>query len=366
MAQVLEQTRQIIPTEAEAFAPLDLVYARYPLQAADRKRFGAYRLGHSAIIETPESVASRGEILTNPSQIIRQKIGRRGSQTNLDFAYFRQEPLSNHLGKTRSVPYQIVCDNRGRYSLQEFDGAMTIIGEDPRVMHGVRMRSGMGKVHSGVCVSTVHASLDPTLGPNSARIKQVFYWGIALNSLEPVLEIPDLKNTCVYPIGAGDDDTSLAVFGRPHPDISYHRVDNLEAINHELIVNSPRITAGFLPDGARTGVNYIKGSKDLGYLELDIHEAFQEMSDGGKIMYYRLGRYGFQLPTKANPDGRLIPLGVIARRSQFPEAAPKPADQSVADYTHILYGSMGDPEIGYMVTGVSDRHIGVAQIIRTA
>lgn len=144
--------------------------------------------------------------------------------------------------------------------------------------------------------------------------------------------------------------------GRPHPDITYSCVASLSHITKDAIESGQNITKSFLPAGIRVGVNTVNsvpGHPD--YLELDIHEAY-ETNEAGKILHYRLGRYGFELST-----GKVKLLGVIARRSDFPMAAPKPPENDVSDYMDILYGSMG--YVGRMVTGVSDRHVGIADVV---
>lgn len=342
---------------SKGFEQLDWAHRDLLISPEDLAPFRSYILGKTVLMDTPADVTEQGQILTNPSQVIRLQPGSNGNDISLDFAYFRREPLSNHLGKTNAVPLLISKDSHGKPTLSPYHDAMTLVGEDPRVMRNISIRSGTGKIHTGWCVSTVVATPNPLPDTNDATIKQVFYWGKTLTSLQPVAEIDDLKNTCIYPVNDDTEDPRLYVFGRPHPDISFGKVGDISQITKQKIESDPRITQAYLPEGIRCGVNYIKGTPNTSYLELDIHEACQPVIDGRKILHYRLGRYGFELTAQ-----RLIPLGVYAVRSQFPDAIPKPSDLSVASYDDVLYGSLGDPEIGYMVTGIADRHIGLAEI----
>lgn len=360
MTLILDSPAEARIQTSAGFEQLDEAYSRLNLSDHDLRPFGSYALGQTVILPTPESICRPGEILTNPSQVIREPSGISIDSATVDFAYFRKEPLIDHLGKTTAVPLIISKDPSGSYSLSEHPTAAVLEGEDPRVMRNIRIKSGTGKVHTGWCISTVIATPDLRPGSNDATIKQVFYWGETLTNMEPVAEIDDLKNTCPYPASSDGEDTSLYVFGRPHPHISFGKVADITKITKTGIESDQRITQDFLTEGIRCGVNYIKGNANKKYLELDVHEASQPMVDGKKVLHYRLVRYGFELKSR-----RLIPLGVYAVRNQFPDALPKPPDSSVGDYSDILYGSLGDPDIGYMLTGLADRHIGLAQILPT-
>lgn len=108
----------------------------------------------------------------------------------------------------------------------------------------------------------------------------------------------------------------------------------------------------------------VKGTADPNRLELDVHEAYRQKHHNGDSLHYRLARYGFELPTDSSL-GRLIPLGVLATRGQFPDAEPKPPENGVGGpeddgYMDILYGSAGSS--GRIATGVSDRHVGLAEL----
>jgi len=344
------------------FAALDEVYRANPPTPDDIAFFGQYALSGTVLLETPSEVLDAGEILTNPSQIEKIHTTVEGVPGQYDFAYFRREPMREHLGQTHSVPYLILEGKSGEPQLVPFTEANTLEGEDPRVMQNVKMRGKDGIVRNGWCVSTVIATPKANNPVDVEKIEQVFYWGQTLGTLEPVLRVPNLKNICIYPVGEADD-TSLDVFGRPHPHISYMRVKDLSEITEEAISSSLLITKGFLPPHVHCGVNLVKGTSDPNRRELDIHEAYAPAAIGGKVLHYRLGRYGYELPSADLPEGRLVLLGVLATRSSFPDAPPKPPENGVLDYTDILYGSMGTA--GRMVTGVSDRHVGLATITRT-
>ncbi|HSX15409.1 MAG TPA: hypothetical protein VLF40_01330 [Candidatus Saccharimonadales bacterium] len=356
---------QGVPTGyPEGFAALDEAHRLHAPTEEDIARYGRYALQGAILLETPADVLAAGEILTNPSQIEKIHTTVDGVVGEYDFAYFRREPISEHLGKTSSVPYLIMKGENGLPRLVPFDQARTLEGEDPRVMRGVRLRGKDGIVRSGWCVSTVIATAKPDNPVDVDKIEQVFYWGETLGMLEPVLRVPNLKNTCLYPVAASEDDTRLDVFGRPHPHISYCRVNDLSEITEELINRSLIITGDLLPPDTHCGVNLVKGvAGESNTRELDIHEACAPMTAAGKVLHYRLGRYVFRLPSADAPNGLLIPF-TFANRGDFPAAEPKPPENGVADYTDILYGSMGTT--GSMLTGVSDRHIGFATVVRVA
>jgi hypothetical protein len=354
-------TREISAPYPEEFAALDEAHRLHPPTPGEIALYGRFAISGALILETPSDVLAQGEVLTNPSQIEKIRTTVNGVYGEYDFAYFRREPTRLHLGKSRSVPYIILTEEGREPRLVPFTEAKTLEGEDPRVTRNVKMKGKDGIVRSGWCVSTVVATPKTDNPEDVEKIEQVFYWGETLGALKPVLKVPNLKNTCIYPVGDADD-TSLDVFGRPHPHISYTRVKDLNEITEERISSSLLITKGFLPASVHCGVNFVKGTGDPRRRELDIHEACAPMTADGKVLHYRLGRYGYELPSAASPNGRLVSLGVLAVRDDFPGASPKPPENGVADYMDVLYGSMGNS--GRMVTGVSDRHVGLATVQR--
>lgn len=202
----------------DGFEALDKLYAKHPPDAADLKRFGQYAITNASILETPRSVQDRGEILTNPSQIEVAHITIKGAETAVQFAYFRQEPTTMHLGRTAAVPYLILPNAQGKPYLTEFVEATPLLGEDPRIMPGVNIKGALGKIHKGWTVSTVEATAKPDNPAEVEGIKQVIYWGENLGKLEPVAEIPDLKNACIFPAAQTsgiDTDIRVHLFGRP-------------------------------------------------------------------------------------------------------------------------------------------------------
>lgn len=335
----------------DAFEVFNEAYRRHQPTKEEYRIYGQYAITNTLILETPADVLASGEVLTNPSIIVD------------GFAYFRREPTSFHLGKTTSVPYKLLRNKNNGLYLSEFAEAEVLLGEDPRVMRNIKIAGLNGKIHNGWCVSTVVATAMPDNPADVQGIRQVFYWGEKLGELEPILEIPDLKNTNIFPLSEinGDDtDTRFDVFGRPHPHISYIRVPGLMSITNEIIQSGAMITEGFLPPDVHVGVNNVKAVPGYPNLrELDIHEACAPITPKGKILNYRLGRYGYDLST-----GLITPLGVLASRSDFPEADEKPPENGVGSYKKVLYGSMGDPKTGMMLTGVSDRHVGLAHLVR--
>ncbi len=346
-----ERDLAISDGQPDVFRVFEESYRRHQPTEEERRIYGNYALRDAVILETPADVLASGEVLTNPSIIVD------------GFAYFRREPTSFHLGKTTSVPYRLLRNKQGEIYLSEFAEAAVLPGEDPRVMRNIKIAGLNGKIHNGWCVSTVVATAMPNNPADVQGIRQVFYWGEKLSELEPILEIPDIKNTNIFPLSdiSGDDtDTRFDVFGRPHPHISYIRVPGLMSITNELIQSGAMITEGFLPPDVHVGVNNVKAV--LGYpnlRELDIHEACAPITPKGKMLNYRLGRYGYDLST-----GLITPLGVLASREDFPEAGEKPPENGVGSYKKVLYGSMGDPKTGMMLTGVSDRHVGLARLVR--
>ena len=366
------------PLAFEGFAALDQTYKDLGVAPDDLARFGEYVIANARILDTPADVLERGYVLTNPSQIetITQEID--GQLVPQSFAYFRHEPASLHLGHTAAVPYLIREGDRGKPYLSRFDEAMELTGEDPRITRDVKVRGVAGKIHSGWLISTTVATPKPNNPADSQSIEQVFHWGETLGSMEPVAVLKGTKNTTIYPVSAdyeGSEDTALDVFARPKPHTSYLRLPDITALTNEAIdSNGIIITDGFLPQGVYGGPNFVKGAGP-DHRELDIHEAVTEtLPDNRKVLHYWLGRYGYELPRDGLPTGRLIPLGVIATRNQFPDAPAKPPENGVANYWDVLYGSVGrvDRKVavgqraGRMLVGVSDSRVGVADVIRAS
>jgi hypothetical protein len=363
------------PLPFEGFDALDQAYSDFGVTAEELARYGSYEIANAVILDPPAAVTKKGYVLTNPSQIetYSQMVG--GERVEHDFAYFRQEPARLHLGHTSSVPYLIRKDGQGKPYLEEFADAMTLPGEDPRITRGVKLKG-----HEGWLISTVIATPMPDDPAYVESIKQVFYWGENLGNLEQVAELNNTKNTCLYPVStADDDDTRLDVFTRPKPHIAYLRLPNITALTDEAINSAGiNITEGFLPEEVYCGPNFVKG-RGPNHRELDIHEAVLEPLEleDDKVpkvaLHYRLGRYGYELPRDGLPKGRLIPLGVIATRAQFPDAKAKHPENGVGDYRDVVYGSMGrinhaagrgNRRVGRILTGLSDSQVGLADVLR--
>ena len=160
----------------DGFNKLREAYSQHQPTVGDYNRYGRYVIANTSLLNTPPSVLDRGEVLTNPSQVETEIIGLNGASTSVQFAYFRQEPTSFHLGKTTSVPYLLLRDDKNKVYLSEFTDALTLPGEDPRIVRGVRFASPTGKVHSGWCVSTVVATPMPENPADVQSIMQVFYF----------------------------------------------------------------------------------------------------------------------------------------------------------------------------------------------
>lgn len=379
MSNTLFMESSVCTDSLAGWEALNSVYREHPLSDADRAIFGRVVVENTILLETPAAVLARGHVLTNPSQLEVSNAARGGGVTARRFAYFRDEPTSLHLGNTLSVPYIVDRTAKGEMRLTEFGEAMTVEGEDPRLTWGVRMLSGTGRVHQGWLQSSVVATPMPGNPADVQGIRQVFRWGKSLDTLEVVHEIPNLKNTCVYPVAGGDDDTSVHVFGRPTPDITYARARSITDITPDVVNNGLNLTRQFLPHNQRvhTGVNTVNSVADHpGFFRLNAHEAYTPIVKGAdnkehKTLHYRLVDYGYELPNRQYPKGRVILLGVIATRRMFPAAEPKPPENGVADYFDILYGSAGQiaPQVNgvsQMITGISDRHVGMAILRRVA
>ncbi|MDQ3094236.1 MAG: hypothetical protein M3Q70_03630 [bacterium] len=349
-----------INDEPYAFQLMDSKYQENPLDIADKMRFGEFVVTNTCILETPPDVPA-GEILTNPSQL--EEI-MDGPQKGELFAYFRREPIHQHLGNTLSVPYILKRSGFDQPYLISYGDAMIVEGEDPRLIRNIPYLDKQGNARVGWCVSTVIATPKAADPYTVESIEQVFYCGDQLDELELVHSIPGLKNTVPSPIDfKGQETPEIDVFGRPHPHISYAgRVKFLNEITPELVNDGILITEGLLARDVHTGVNNIKRNGNNSF-ELDIHEACAPLNEERKKqLHYRLGRYAYSLPDHSQPKGILRPLSIVAKRSDFPFAEPKPATDDVADYTDILYGSQGDK--GCAVVGVSDRYAGYMEFER--
>jgi len=361
----------------KGFAELDRTYKDLGIAPGDLARFGRYAIANADILDTPADVVERGYVLTNPSQIetFTQEVDEQLVPQN--FAYFRHEPATLHLGRTTAVPYLINEDGQGKPYLSRFEDAMELPGEDPRITRDVKVRGVAGKIHNGWLISTTVATPKPDDPAYVESIKQVFHWGETLGSMEVVAVLNDTKNATLYPVAAdyeGSEDTELDIFARPWPHTSYLRLPDITALTNEAIDSRGIIiTGGFLPKKVHGGPSFAKG-RGPNYRELDIHEAANETlaeTDERLVLHYRLGRYGYELPREGLPGGRLIPLGVIATRAQFPDAPAKTPENGVASYDDVLYGAVGTinrnvtvGRAGRMLVGASDSRAMVADVIR--
>ncbi|MDQ2973202.1 MAG: hypothetical protein M3Q79_01825 [bacterium] len=336
MSLLLSEQTHGFDEKPYAFQLLDSEPQEYPLEIGDKKRFGKVIITKTCILETPPDVPA-GEILTNPSQL--EEI-LEGPQKGELFAYFRREPMHKHLGNTFSVPYILKRSGYDKPHLIRYEEAMIVEGEDPRHIRNMPYLDKQGNARVGSCVSTVKATPKAADPYSVESIEQNFHCGDRLSELVLVHGIPGLKNTVPSPIYIPEQNTTeIDVFGRPHPHISYAgRVKFLNDITPELVNDGILITDGFLKAGVHTGVNNIKRNGNDSF-ELDIHEACAPLNaERKKELHYRLGRYAYNLPDPSHPNGLLRPLGIIARRSDFPFAEPKPATDDVADYTVRLTG----------------------------
>lgn len=362
---VLLEAHHITSNQLDGFEVTRAEFTSHPPRVHGYSPFGRYALGQTVLLETPPEVLACGEVLTNPGPLETEYVLINGELTAAQFAYFRREPTSLHLGKTTSVPYLLRRNRQGRFYLSEFHDAIPAVGEDPRVTKGVKIAGPSGRIYNGWALSTVVATPMPGNPADVKNIKQVIKWGEKLHKLETILEIEDLKNANIFPLSrlTGDEnDTRLDLFGRPHPHITYTRVARLTDITKDRILSGTNITETLLPPDIHTGVNNVKPvPKHPDLRELDVHEATAPITKGGKELHYRLARYIFNISS-----GKVIRLGIVATRADFPYAAPKPPENGVKSYYDVVYGSMGDPRYGWMLTGVSDRYVGLAQVIRIA
>lgn len=366
------------PSSFEGFAALDQIYNR-GIPSHDIARYGRYGIAKAIILDTPADVTRRGYVLTNPSQIetFTTEVTH-GQLVPQSFAYFRHEPASLHLGKTESLPYFIRKGRNGKPYLAEFPDATVLPGEDPRMTRGVRMRGLAGTIHNGWLVSTTIATPKPEDPAYVKSIKQVFYWGENLGNMEVVAQLDDTKNTTLYPVAAdyGDwgDTTALDTFARlEKPHTTYLRLPDITDLTRERIESAGVIiTDKILTEDVNGGPNFAKG-RGPNHRELDSHESHNKrLPDGRLELHYRLVQYDYELPSDDLPKGRLIPLGVIATRSQFPGAPAKTPENGVASYEDVLYGSAGYVSrkvavgnvAGQMLVGASDSQVGLADVMR--
>ncbi len=342
----------------DVFGAFDARRAQFMATPQEQRLYGQFSLGATVLLDAPQEVSGRGEHLTNPSQL--EPLPGEPEPGVLGFAYFRQEPTTNHLGKTRSVPYKVVMDRDGAH-LVAYEGAAVLPGEDPRVTRGVRMEGLLGKIHTGWLISTVVATPDPEYPHIVKSVVQELFWGETLGSFEQIGEGPEgQKNTtlCQAP-----GETRLHVLTRPFPHISYGTIASPSDFTPAAIrkVNKKVITS--VPEGFHVGPNFSQIVAP-GHMTIDKHEALPVVGpDGRKSLHYRLARYGFALPTPGCARGRLVAVGANIDRSQFPEAAPRPSDTNVESYRDVLYGSGGYRAAEYMLTGVADNRVGLARVI---
>jgi hypothetical protein len=353
--------------DTEGFAALDMQHAEFAPTPEQRRLLGSHALSGAILLDAPANVTQVGDRLTNPCQVeeIELLLGREA--VRLQFAYFRREPAKEHLGKTRAEPYLILRDRNGTPYLSELLEAMVIVGEDPRLTLGVRIEGHLGKIHEGPFLSTVEAEAMPDDPQKVKGLRQKYYWGKSLDRMEQIGEGPGgEKNRTISTAYADWRDTTIDELRRPFPHIGYRRLPNLNSITDDSGPEPIIITEGFLPPGFHCGPNN-SWLIDPGHHGINIHEAYKEPTPNDKwALHYRLGDYIFELPSNAQPRGLLIAHGVVARRSDFPAAAPKPPEGEVDDYTDILYGSRGRGKYKIMVAGGSDNVVALAHIKRYA
>lgn len=359
------------PSSFERFTALDEIY-NFGVAPRDLARFGRYGIANAAILDAPIDVVKRGYVLTNPSQIetFTTEVTH-GQLIPQSFAYFRQEPKKLHLGRTDSVPLFIRKHLNGQPYLAEFTDAMVLPGEDPRVTRDARIRGLAGKIHNGWLISTTVATPVPDRPAYVESIKQIFYWGETLGKMDVIAELPGAKNTTLSPAGG----TAFHAFARlEKPHTTYLPLPDITDLTRERIESQGIIiTDKILPKGFHGGPNFAKDAGP-GYLELDSHEAYVETlpPDNKWVLHYRTVQYGYELPRPELPGGRLIPLGVIATRKQFPDAPAKPPEDGILSYEDVVYGSKGNVDrtvdvgdiAGQAVFGLSDSTVGYADVIR--
>lgn len=360
------------PSSIEGFTALDEIYNR-GIASHDLARFGMYCIVDTVILKTPAAVTERGYVLTNPSTIETVGLNVGGETVKQDFAYCRYEPAGMHIGHTESLPYFIRKDRNGQPYLDEFTDAMVLPGEDPRVTRDVKIRGLAGKIHNGWLVSTTVATPVKNDPAYVESIKQVFYWGETLGKMDEIAVLPGAKNTTLCPAG-GTALHALARLNKPHtsyvllPDITYLTRERIEA-------EGVNITDELLPEGVYGGPNSAKGA-GIGYLALNSHEAYVKPlpPDGKWDLNYRAVRNGLEIPRPDLPKGRLIPIEVIAIRSQFPDAPAKLPQDGVASYRNIVYGGISEVDhrvavgsvAGHSLFGLSDSTVGYAKVKRRA
>ena len=345
--------------EPDVFGAFDARRAQFMATPQEQRLYGRFSIGATVLLDAPPEVSSRGEHLTNPSQL--EPLPGEPEPGVLGFAYFRQEPTTNHLGKTRSVPYKVVVNRDGTH-LVAYEGATVLPGEDPRVTRGVRMRGLGGKMHTGWLISTTVATPEVE---NPERVKstvQKVFWGVTLQELEQIGEGPEGQKNTTFCQAPGE--TRLHVLTRLFPHISYGTITSPSGLTPEAIrrINEYVITSDTVPEGFHVGPNFSQIVAP-GHMTIDKHEARSVVGESGRrSLHYRLGRYGFALPTPGCARGRLVAVGANIDRSQFPEAAPRPSDANVESYHDVLYGSAGRRDAEYMLLGVADNRVGLAKL----
>lgn len=357
----LVRSEPLPPSYPDGFAAIDEIYRASPPGAEDFARYGNFALANATLLDAPDDVIEAKRTLLNPSQIELVPVTIGGEITLQKMAYFRDEPVTDHVGKSIAVPKLIIRDRNNPPYLTDYAEALPLVGEDPRPVWGIKLPAVLG-ARVGWCVTT--AVVVPR-AENSHEVdsaEQWIYWGEDLSSMEVVNIIPKEKNTVPYPYSPDPDDTRVHVLGRPHPDITYSLVDDVTKITGDTIHSGINLTRGLMPSNTHCGVNLVKDA-GAGHLELDMHEACAEFSPSKmKTLHYRLRRAGFELPSHDNPQGRLQLLPIVAVRDDFPYAEPKPPENDVENYEDIIFGSLG--RLGEMIVGLSDRHIGLAKVVR--
>jgi len=363
MSVAIEQYPEI---ELDVFQDLDL-HTAWHLRpnAGEIAAFGGRcAVGQLEIIQTPPSLQSTNEILTNPTQIEFEPVILNGATVMLPTLYGRGERAFQHLGTSRACKYAVVRHRDGTIALTEIDGFNEIPGEDPRRAR-VRMPGHLG-VHDGEMLSVVEASAKPDNPEQILGIEQKFYFAPSEtpNKFELVAVGPNgVKCTTVFALDRSEDDTGVGFFGRPHPTLSYGEVSDPTKLNPEVIesaVKIPNLLPTDSPLPYHTGTHFVeKIGKDR--VRVRTHQACVDRSPrNAKILYYRLSDLGYHLPNHEYPAGRPTALGVTATAAMFDihlarlGLSPKVPEGDVEDYRHILYGAAN----GHLTTGVGDQHLG--------
>ncbi len=313
-------------------------------------------MGRTGIMQTPQEVTGRGHVLTNPSKAARVFLGEHVE----NLAYFRDEPVDDHLGKTCARPYFVRPDGTGGFKLAEadFHDAIEVPGEDPRMMPNIALKGLLGKIHRGVCVSTVVATRRPGGAFGGADIEHVFWWGENFGRLEPVAVVRNHKNAGVEPVDP--ESFEVHTIGRPHPHVTYKRLEgDLTKLNEETLFDGATVlTKKLVIPGVHfggNGIELIRGG-DKPQLALDLHTGYTRMlSDDTKELHY------WQSDWIIEPAEQTMArcVGTFATRAHFRQAEPKPPNGVI--YDDVIYGGRGQQgrqRGGLSLFGISDRHIG--------